>query len=69
VDWLYTAWISAGKLEAHDQKALLSQTGSLKHLYAEHIHIEETEVFPRAVLALDSQSLADIGREFSSRRK
>jgi hypothetical protein len=33
------------------------------------ILIEENEVFPRAALALDNHSLADMGREFSSRRK
>jgi hemerythrin-like domain-containing protein len=69
VDWLYTAWISAGTLEAPEQAALLAQTTSLKHLYADHILIEENEVFPRAALASDNQSLADMGREFSSRRK
>jgi len=69
VDWLYTAWISAGTLEGSEQAALLAQTASLKHLYADHILIEENEVFPRAALALDNQSLAAMGREFSSRRK
>jgi hemerythrin-like domain-containing protein len=69
VDWLYTAWISAGTLEGCDQAALLAQTASLKRLYAGHILIEETEVFPRAALALDNQSLADMGREFSFRRR
>ena len=69
VDWLYTAWISAGTLEAHDQAVLLAHTARLKRLYAEHILIEETEVFPKAALALDSKSLTDMGREFSFRRK
>ncbi len=69
VDWLYTAWISSGILENDDQAALLAQTHSLKRLYADHILVEETEVFPRAALALDSDSLAEMGREFSIRRK
>jgi len=69
VDWLYTAWISSGILEDSDQAALLAQTTSLKRLYADHIVVEETDVFPRAALALDSDSLAEMGREFSIRRK
>ncbi len=68
-DWLYTEWISSGTLEGSEQAALLAQPTSLKHLYAHHILIEENEVFPRAALALDNQSLADKGRQFSSRRK
>ena len=69
IDWLYTAWISAGTLHGAEQTALLAQTSTLKRLYADHIQIEENEVFPRAARALDSQSLAAIGREFSARRK
>lgn len=69
VDWLYTAWISAGILEGSDYALVFAQTVRLKRLYAEHILIEETEVSPRAVAVLDRQSLADIGHEFSVRRK
>ncbi len=68
VDWLYTAWISAGTLESSEHARLLAQTGRLKRLYAEHIAIEESEVFPQAALALDHQSLAAIGSEFRLRR-
>lgn len=69
VDWLYTEWISEGALRALEQASLLAQTRSLKRLYTDHILVEETEVFPRAALALDSDSLAEMGREFSIRRK
>jgi hemerythrin-like domain-containing protein len=69
VDWLYTAWISAGTLNSSHQAMLLAQTSTLKRLYTDHILVEETEVFPRAALALDNQSLAAMGHEFSSRRK
>lgn len=69
IDWLYTAWISAGTLQGAEQAALLSQTASLKRLYAEHIQIEENEVFPQAARTLDSESLVAIGLEFSDRRK
>jgi len=69
VDWLYTTWISAGTLGGSEQAALLAQTISLKRLYADHILVEEAEVFPHAALALDNRSLTEMGREFSSRRK
>ena len=69
VDWLYTAWISSGILKDSNRAALLTQTLSLKYLYTDHILLEETEVFPRAALALDRDSLAEMGREFSVRRK
>jgi len=69
VDWLYTAWISAGTLEPDEQQRPLSQTSELKQLYAEHIQIEETIVFPHAVLVLNSGAMAAMGSEFSARRK
>jgi iron-sulfur cluster repair protein YtfE (RIC family) len=69
VDWLYTAWISASLLEPDEQQRLLSQTRELKQLYAEHIQIEETIVFPHAVLVLNSHAIAAMGSEFSTRRK
>ena len=68
VDWLYTAWISNGVLESSDQADLKARTTRLKRLYADHILVEETDVFPRAAAALDRQMLAEIAREFSSRR-
>ncbi len=69
VDWLYTAWISAGVLEVNDEERLVSQTRELKQLYAEHIHIEETIVFPHAAQVLSSEAIACMGDEFSARRK
>jgi iron-sulfur cluster repair protein YtfE (RIC family) len=68
VDWLFTAWISAGTLEVKDEQRLLSQTRGLKHLYAEHIQVEEGIVFPHALQLLDSRTIAAIGQEFRSRR-
>ncbi len=69
IDWLYTEWISSGVLDEADQATLLFHTETLKRLYADHIRIEENEVFPHAALTLNSQTLAEIGREFSIRRK
>ena len=69
VDWIYTAWISAGMLEFGEQHRLLSQTRQLKQLYSEHIQIEETVVFPLAAQLLNGQALAAMGSEFIARRK
>jgi iron-sulfur cluster repair protein YtfE (RIC family) len=69
VDWIYTAWISAGMLEFGEQHRLLSQVRQLKQLYSEHIQIEETVVFPRAAQLLNGQALAAMGSEFIARRK
>src|ERR1035437_4282242 len=69
VDRLYAAWISAAMLEPGDQQRLLSQTRQLKQLYAEHIQIEETIVFPRAEQVLDGKALAAMESEFIARQK
>ena len=69
VDALYTAWIAAGQLITEDEQRLRSATEQLKHLYEEHIQIEEKTVFPRATEMLDSQTIAAIGQEFQARRK
>ena len=41
VDALYSAWIAAGLLSPEDEQRLLSATERLKHLYEEHIQVEE----------------------------
>lgn len=69
VDWLYTSWITDGVLERVAQQRLLSHTASLRQLYQDHIEIEESVIFPRAAEMLDGDTLAAIGKEFSTRRK
>ena len=69
VDWLYTSWITDGVLERVAQQRLLSHTASLRQLYQDHIEIEESVIFPRAVEMLDGDALAAIGNEFSARRR
>ncbi len=69
VDWLYTAWISSGILEPDEQRRLQSQTQQLKQLYATHIQIEETVVFPRAAQVLNGPAIAAMGAEFAARRR
>jgi hemerythrin-like domain-containing protein len=69
VDRLYSEWISTGMLKPEDGKTLVSETERLKHLYSEHIQIEEIIVFPYAARVLGNQAIAAIGAEFSERRK
>jgi hemerythrin-like domain-containing protein len=69
VDAAYSEWITAGHLSPEDELRLRSATEQLKHLYEEHIQIEEKTVFPRATEMLDSQTIAAIGQEFHVRRK
>ncbi len=66
-DTLYTAWIAFGSISADDEQRLLLIAKRLKYLYEEHIQVEEKIVFPRAAEMLDSQAIADIGREFAKR--
>ncbi len=69
VERLYSNWIETGRLEADETQQLLSQTARLKQLYSDHILVEETIVFARAIKVLDSRTIAAIGTEFRFRRK
>jgi hemerythrin-like domain-containing protein len=69
VDASYSEWIAAGHLSPEDELRLRSGTELLKHLYEEHIQIEEKTVFPCATQMLDSQTIAAIGQEFQARRR
>jgi hemerythrin-like domain-containing protein len=69
IEHFYMTWISVGRLATEDENQLSSETKQLKEIYTGHIHVEETIVFPYAAHALDAETLATIGREFSLRRK
>jgi hemerythrin-like domain-containing protein len=68
VDRLYSDWLSSGALDPSQQQALLEKTRRLRALYAGHIHIEESAVFPAAARLLDRDALTAIGSEFRARR-
>jgi hemerythrin-like domain-containing protein len=68
VEVLYQGWIASGGMSAQGAERLQSATTHLKHLYEEHIQIEEGVIFPRAAQALDSDSITAIGQEFRARR-
>ena len=69
VELLYLRWIESNTLGFEEKQQLLSQTARLKQLYADHIQVEETIVFARAIEVLDSHAIAAIGTEFRFRRK
>ncbi len=69
VEQFYTTWIESGVLGSNDTMQLLSETKHLKQLYSDHIQVEETIVFARAIQLLDSHAIAAIGTEFRFRRK
>lgn len=69
IERLYSTWIETGTLGAEDMLRLHAETGRLKQLYSDHIHVEETVVFVRASQVLDSRAIAAIGTEFRFRRK
>jgi hemerythrin-like domain-containing protein len=68
VDRLFFSWIGSGSLSRGDRQVLLGATERLKSLYAEHIQIEETIVFPHAAAVLDREAIAAMGSEFRARR-
>jgi len=69
VERLYATWIESGVSGWEERRQLLTQTTRLKELYADHIHLEETVVFARAIEVLDRHAIAAIGTEFRFRRK
>lgn len=68
VERLYKVWIENDKLAAGEAEQLLTATRRLEGLYARHIEMEETVVFPRAA-ALDREVIAAMGEEFKARRQ
>lgn len=69
VETLYLKWILAASLDESDTQELMSNTQSLKRLYAAHIQVEEQLVFPRAAELLGSETVQAIGWEFRARRQ
>ncbi len=69
VEGLYSTWIESGGLGLVETRQLHSETARLRQLYSDHIQVEETIVFARAIQVLDSHAIAAIGTEFRFRRK
>ena len=69
IERLFSNWMESGGLGTQETKGLLAQTGRLQQLYADHIQVEESTIFPRATQVLDSLTIATVGSEFRLRRQ
>ncbi|MCW5962866.1 MAG: hemerythrin domain-containing protein [Bryobacterales bacterium] len=61
-------WVRDGRIEEELLREFRNATEELEALYAEHIQVEETEVFPKATRALNETELDAIGRQMALRR-
>jgi len=68
VDSLGTKWLSDGTISTIDARDMTLALTRLSTLYARHIAIEDTEVFPLAGRILNSVELAGVGEEMARRR-
>jgi len=68
VDAIGEEWIRSGRLSESELAKFREASTQLEQLYAEHIRIEETDVFPRAAQVLNEAELEAIGRRMAERR-
>jgi hemerythrin-like domain-containing protein len=68
VDRLMRRWLDAGQLDPADATALWAHVAALRALYAAHITVEDTELFPAAARLLSAEAVAKIGGEMAARR-
>lgn len=61
-------WLRDGSLSAADQELFRLVTDTLGALYAQHIALEDHEVFPLAARVLSGQELGQVGSEMARRR-
>jgi len=69
VDRLARQWLEHDGLARAESEALRAHLLRLEALYADHIAVEDTEVFPAAAKVLDRAQLEEIGREMAARRQ
>jgi hemerythrin-like domain-containing protein len=68
VDQLVSRWLSQQQLDESEAKRLNELLYLLSTLYARHIKVEDSEVFPAAARALNAGDIARIGDEMARRR-
>ena len=68
VDLLGKRWIERGSLLDVELLEMKQALERLSHLYAKHIEIEDTKLFPMAARILPAEALAGVGREMAERR-
>lgn len=66
---LFQHWIAEFGLDRSEEQELGEATERLESFYDEHIRIEEATVFAAAETILNREEQAEIGREFSGRRR
>jgi len=68
VDELGRKWLTQGQLGASHLDELRVLLAGLQEMYAAHIRLEDTELFPAARATLDAMQIREIGREMAKRR-
>lgn len=68
VESLYRTWIDFSALSHSEYEELITATSELQNIYADHIKLEESTVFPDAAKVLDKTAIAAMGTEFQARR-
>lgn len=68
VDRLCRQWLDQGTIATADAEELHRLLHNLRDMYARHIVLEDSELFPLAARTLDSAQLAQIGAEMAQRR-
>lgn len=61
-------WLTQGALAPRSRRRFCECTEKLLKLYAEHIRVEDEELFPLAATLLSPDAIAAIGREMAARR-
>jgi hemerythrin-like domain-containing protein len=69
VDVLGLRWLATGHLAPVEVGALRAHLAALRAIYAEHIGIEDRELFPAAARLLSAGQLVEVGLEMAARRK
>ena len=68
VDVLGRKWLAGGQLPPADLEELTALLDRLQQMYARHIKLEDTSLFPAARRLLSQDQVRQIGREMAERR-
>lgn len=68
VDAMGSRWLDDGRLNEADAARMAELLESLSKLYARHIDIEDSQLFPAAARALRAEEILSIGSEMAHRR-
>lgn len=68
LDELGRRWLRGNALDAGSIRRFRRLAQRLSELYAEHIHVEDDELFPLAESGLAAADLKSVGREMAERR-